>query len=180
MQVSSPAILRASRARPEGMSDLQRPGHPSFGVGTQKVEDTVKRLFSKARVARMDADAMSRKNTLQQTLQAFKEGAIDILVGTQMIAKGLHFPSVTLVGIINADLSLHLPDFRAGERTFQLLTRSQVVRDAGTSKARCSCKHLRRSAHPFSLRVTTTLTVLRNRSSNFASALVSRHLHAWF
>jgi primosomal protein N' (replication factor Y) len=99
------------------------------GVGTQKVEDTVKRLFPKARVARMDADAMSRKNTLQQTLQAFKEGAIDILVGTQMIAKGLHFPSVTLVGIVNADLSLHLPDFRAGERTFQLLT--QVAGRAG-------------------------------------------------
>jgi primosomal protein N' (replication factor Y) len=99
------------------------------GVGTQKVEDTVKRLFPKARVARMDADAMTRKNTLQQTLQAFKEGAIDILVGTQMIAKGLHFPSVTLVGIINADLSLHLPDFRAGERTFQLLT--QVAGRAG-------------------------------------------------
>ena len=105
------------------------PGIRHSGVGTQKVEDTVKRLFPKARVARMDADAMSRKNTLQQTLQAFKEGAIDILVGTQMIAKGLHFPSVTLVGIINADLSLHLPDFRAGERTFQLLT--QVAGRAG-------------------------------------------------
>ena len=99
------------------------------GVGTQKVEDAVKRVFSKARVARMDADAMSRKNTFQHTLQAFKEGAIDILVGTQMIAKGLHFPNVTLVGIINADLSLHLPDFRAGERTFQLLT--QVAGRAG-------------------------------------------------
>jgi primosomal protein N' (replication factor Y) (superfamily II helicase) len=105
------------------------PGIRHSGVGTQKVEDTVKRLFPKARVARMDADAMTRKNTLQQTLQAFKEGAIDILVGTQMIAKGLHFPSVTLVGIINADLSLHLPDFRAGERTFQLLT--QVAGRAG-------------------------------------------------
>jgi primosomal protein N' (replication factor Y) len=105
------------------------PGIRHSGVGTQKVEDTVKRLFPKARVARMDADAMSRKNTLQQTLQAFKEGAIDILVGTQMIAKGLHFPNVTLVGIINADLSLHLPDFRAGERTFQLLT--QVAGRAG-------------------------------------------------
>jgi primosomal protein N' (replication factor Y) (superfamily II helicase) len=105
------------------------PGIRHSGVGTQKVEDTVKRLFPKARVARMDADAMTRKNTLQQTLQAFKEGMIDILVGTQMIAKGLHFPSVTLVGIVNADLSLHLPDFRAGERTFQLLT--QVAGRAG-------------------------------------------------
>jgi primosomal protein N' (replication factor Y) len=99
------------------------------GVGTQKVEDAVKRIFPKARVARMDADAMSRKHAYQQTLQAFKEGTIDILVGTQMIAKGLHFPNVTLVGIINADLSLHVPDFRAGERTFQLLT--QVSGRAG-------------------------------------------------
>ena len=105
------------------------PGVRHSGVGTQKVEDTVKRIFPKARVARMDADAMARKNTFHQTLQAFKEGAIDILVGTQMIAKGLHFPNVTLVGIINADLSLHLPDFRAGERTFQLLT--QVAGRAG-------------------------------------------------
>jgi primosomal protein N' (replication factor Y) (superfamily II helicase) len=99
------------------------------GVGTQKVEDAMRRIFPKARVARMDADAMSRKNAYHQTLQAFKEGAIDILVGTQMIAKGLHFPNVTLVGIINADLGLHLPDFRAGERTFQLLT--QVAGRAG-------------------------------------------------
>jgi primosomal protein N' (replication factor Y) len=105
------------------------PGIRHSGVGTQKVEDAVKRIFPKARVARMDADAMGRKHTLQQTLQAFKEGSIDILVGTQMIAKGLHFPNVTLVGIINADLSLHLPDFRAGERTFQLLT--QVAGRAG-------------------------------------------------
>ncbi|HEY5707118.1 MAG TPA: primosomal protein N' [Terrimicrobiaceae bacterium] len=107
----------------------QDPGIRHSGVGTQKVEDVVRRVFPKARVARMDADAMTRKNAYHQTLQAFKEGAIDILVGTQMIAKGLHFPNVTLVGIINADLSLHLPDFRAGERTFQLLT--QVAGRAG-------------------------------------------------
>jgi Primosomal protein N'' (replication factor Y) - superfamily II helicase len=77
----------------------------------------------------MDADSMSRKDAYRETLRAFRVGKIDILVGTQMIAKGLHFPNVTLVGIINADLSLHLPDFRAGERTFQLLT--QVAGRAG-------------------------------------------------
>jgi primosomal protein N' (replication factor Y) len=77
----------------------------------------------------MDADSMSRKDAYRETLQAFRSGKIDILVGTQMIAKGLHFPNVTLVGIINADLALHLPDFRAGERTFQLLT--QVAGRAG-------------------------------------------------
>jgi primosomal protein N' (replication factor Y) len=105
------------------------PGIRHSGVGTQKVEDTVKKIFPKARVARMDADAMTRKDAYRVTLGAFKEGSIDILVGTQMIAKGLHFPNVTLVGIINADLGLHVPDFRAGERTFQLLT--QVAGRAG-------------------------------------------------
>jgi len=77
----------------------------------------------------MDADSMTRKEAYRETLRAFRAGKIDILVGTQMIAKGLHFPNVTLVGIINADLALHLPDFRAGERTFQLLT--QVAGRAG-------------------------------------------------
>ena len=114
---------------PKACPACQDPAIRHSGVGTQKVEDAVRRIFPKARVARMDADAMSRKSAYHQTLQAFKEGAIDILVGTQMIAKGLHFPNVTLVGIINADLSLHLPDFRAGERTFQLLT--QVAGRAG-------------------------------------------------
>src|SRR5208282_4522847 len=78
---------------------------------------------------RMDADSMTRKESYRDTLNAFRTGKIDILVGTQMIAKGLHFPNVTLVGIVYADLGLHLPDFRAGERTFQLLT--QVAGRAG-------------------------------------------------
>jgi primosomal protein N' (replication factor Y) len=77
----------------------------------------------------MDADSMTRKDAYRQILQAFRTGKIDILVGTQMIAKGLDFPNVTLVGIINADIGLHMPDFRAGERTFQLLT--QVAGRAG-------------------------------------------------
>ena len=99
------------------------------GFGTEKVESTVSQIFSKAVVRRMDADSMTRKEAYRETLRNFRTGKIDILVGTQMIAKGLHFPNVTLVGIINADLSLHLPDFRAGERTFQLLT--QVAGRAG-------------------------------------------------
>ena len=99
------------------------------GFGTEKVEATVSHLFPKATVRRMDADSMSRKQAYRETLLNFRAGKIDILVGTQMIAKGLHFPNVTLVGIINADLALHLPDFRAGERTFQLLT--QVAGRAG-------------------------------------------------
>jgi primosomal protein N' (replication factor Y) len=99
------------------------------GFGTEKVESTVSHFFPKAAVRRMDADSMTRKQAYRDTLLNFRAGKIDILVGTQMIAKGLHFPNVTLVGIINADLALHLPDFRAGERTFQLLT--QVAGRAG-------------------------------------------------
>jgi primosomal protein N' (replication factor Y) len=99
------------------------------GFGTEKVESTVSQIFPSAVVRRMDADSMTRKQAYRETLLNFRAGKIDILVGTQMIAKGLHFPNVTLVGIINADLALHMPDFRAGERTFQLLT--QVAGRAG-------------------------------------------------
>jgi primosomal protein N' (replication factor Y) (superfamily II helicase) len=99
------------------------------GFGTEKVESLVAQFFPRAVVRRMDADSMTRKEAYRETLRNFRAGKIDILVGTQMIAKGLHFPNVTLVGIINADLALHLPDFRAGERTFQLLT--QVAGRAG-------------------------------------------------
>jgi primosomal protein N' (replication factor Y) len=103
------------------------------GVGTEKVEAAVKKMFPSARVARMDSDTMTRKNAYHETLGAFRSRKIDILVGTQMIAKGLHFPGVTLVGIISADSALHLPDFRAGERTFQLLV--QVAGRAGRGDA---------------------------------------------
>jgi primosomal protein N' (replication factor Y) len=99
------------------------------GLGTQKVEDTLNKLFPHARTVRMDSDAMKRKEDFRRILGDFRTGKIDILLGTQMIAKGLHFPNVTLVGIIFADLALHQPDFRAGERTFQLLT--QVAGRAG-------------------------------------------------
>ena len=99
------------------------------GLGTQKVEETLARLFPHARLKRMDSDVMKRKEDYRRVLGDFRAGKIDILVGTQMIAKGLHFPNVTLVGIIYADLALHQPDFRAGERTFQLLT--QVAGRAG-------------------------------------------------
>ena len=99
------------------------------GTGTQKVEEVLAKLFPKARVKRMDADTMKKKDDYRHVLGDFRAGKIDILVGTQMIAKGLHFPNVTLVGIIYADSALHQPDFRAGERTFQLLT--QVAGRAG-------------------------------------------------
>src|SRR5262249_34499896 len=99
------------------------------GFGTEKVESIVSQLFPKANVRRMDADSMTRKEAYRETLRSFRAGKIDILAGPQMTAKGLHSPNVTLVGIINADVAFHLPDFRAGERTFQLLT--QVAGRAG-------------------------------------------------
>ena len=107
-------------------------GNPAVrygGLGTERVEATLKRLYPKASVQRMDSDTLKNKDDYRRVLTDFRTGKIDILVGTQMIAKGLHFPNVTLVGIVHADLSLHLPDFRAGERTFQLLT--QVSGRAG-------------------------------------------------
>ncbi len=99
------------------------------GFGTQRVEETLLKIFPKIRMARVDADSMGPANKLRDTLNDFKANKLDLLIGTQMIAKGLHFPNVTLVGVLNADLALHIPDFRAGERTFQLLT--QVAGRAG-------------------------------------------------
>ena len=99
------------------------------GLGTEKVEAALAKGFPMAKIKRMDSDTLKRKEDYRRILGDFRTGKIDILLGTQMIAKGLHFPNVTLVGIIHADLSLHIPDFRAGERTFQLLT--QVAGRAG-------------------------------------------------
>jgi primosomal protein N' (replication factor Y) (superfamily II helicase) len=107
-------------------------GNPAIryaGIGTERVEETLPKLFPHARIARMDSDSLKRKDDYRRILGDFRTGKIDILLGTQMIAKGLHFPNVTLVGIIYADLTLHMPDFRASERTFQLLT--QVSGRAG-------------------------------------------------
>jgi len=100
-----------------------------FGVGTEKIEQEVKRLFPNARALRMDFDTTRKKNSYEEIYNIFKENRADILIGTQMIAKGLDFKNVTLVGVVAADISLNIPDFRAAERTFQLLT--QVSGRAG-------------------------------------------------
>ncbi len=92
------------------------------GLGTQRLEVEVKARFPDARIARMDSDTMRRPGSHQRVLSSFRSGDLDILLGTQMIAKGLDFPNVLLVGVINADSALHFPDFRAAERTFQLVT----------------------------------------------------------
>ncbi|MGO1818184.1 MAG: primosomal protein N' [Senegalia sp. (in: firmicutes)] len=93
-----------------------------FGIGTQKVEEMVESTFECANVARMDFDTTGKKNSHEKILNKFKNKEIDILIGTQMISKGLDFPNVLLVGVIAADLTLNLPDYKAPERTFQLLT----------------------------------------------------------
>ncbi|MFZ3587976.1 primosomal protein N' [Bacillus sp. DJP31] len=100
-----------------------------FGTGTQKVEEEIGKLLPEARIIRMDVDTTSRKGSHEKLLTAFGEGKADILLGTQMIAKGLDFPRVTLVGVLTADTILNLPDFRSSEKTFQLLT--QVSGRAG-------------------------------------------------
>lgn len=100
-----------------------------FGVGTEQVEDYTKQLFPQARIARMDMDTTSKKGSYETILNSMKKGKIDILIGTQMISKGLDFKDVTLVGVIAADTTLNLPDFRSPERTFQLIT--QVAGRAG-------------------------------------------------
>jgi len=101
-------------------------------VGSERVEVELARLLPNARVRRMDSDTMRRREDYEETLDAFGKREFDVLVGTQMIAKGLDFPRVTLVGIVSADPALHLPDFRAAERTFQLI--AQVAGRAGRSE----------------------------------------------
>jgi primosomal protein N' (replication factor Y) len=103
-----------------------------FGLGTQKVEQEIRALFPDARPLRWDYDVTRGKTAHEEILEAFIQQRADILIGTQMIAKGLDLPRVTLVGVVSADTALNLPDFRAGERTFQLLT--QVAGRAGRSR----------------------------------------------
>ncbi|MGC5328742.1 primosomal protein N' [Brevibacillus sp. SYSU BS000544] len=118
-----------STVQPKHCPECQSEHIRFFGTGTQKIEEELARLFPGVRVIRMDVDTTSRKGAHEELLSKFRTGQGDILLGTQMIAKGLDFPRVTLVGVIAADTSLHLPDFRAAEKTFQLL--AQVGGRAG-------------------------------------------------
>ena len=100
-----------------------------FGAGTEKVEQEARKFFPDSRTLRIDSDSTSKKGSMEKMLLAFKKGAAQILIGTQAVAKGLDFPNVALVGIVSADTALNIPDFRCGERTFQLIT--QVAGRAG-------------------------------------------------
>ena len=134
------------------------------GTGTQRVEESVRRVLPKARIERIDTDTMQKKNRFREVLSAFRAGRIDILIGTQMIAKGLDFPNVTLVGLVDADLSMHVPDFRANERTFQLLV--QVAGRAGraTGRGRWWCRPSRRRRGRSSFHGMRTMSALQRRS----------------
>lgn len=111
-----------SQAPPLECPDCHFPGIRYGGLGTQRLEAEVKARFPEYPALRMDTDTMQKPGSHERALAAFRNGDVRILLGTQMIAKGLDFPNVTLVGVVNADIALHLPDFRAAERTFQLVT----------------------------------------------------------
>lgn len=106
----------------------------NFGAGSQRVEEIAGAIFKDAKIVRLDSDSLNKKNEHVEILNAFNSGETDILIGTQMIAKGLDNPNVTLVGVINADLSFNLPDFRSSERGFSLLT--QVAGRSGRGENR--------------------------------------------
>jgi primosomal protein N' (replication factor Y) len=116
-----------------------------FGVGTERVAEEVARLFPGARVLRMDSDTTTRVGDHARILSAFEESG-DVLVGTQMVAKGLDFPTVTLVGVVAADVGLHIPDFRAAERTFALI--SQVSGRSGRARPGEAIVQTYSPAHP--------------------------------
>ncbi len=114
---------------PQACPRCTKPGLRFLGMGSERVEAELRELMREVRVTRMDSDTMRKRSDYEEALSAFERGETDVIVGTQMIAKGLDFPRVTLVGIISADSALHLPDFRASERTFQLI--AQVSGRAG-------------------------------------------------
>jgi primosomal protein N' (replication factor Y) len=121
------------RPPPERCAGCGAPDAALLGLGTERVEEEVRAQLPDARVARLDRDTAARRGTTESVLRKMRDGQLDVLIGTQMVAKGHDFPGVRLVGVIAADVGLHLPDFRAAERTFQLLT--QVAGRAGRDTA---------------------------------------------
>jgi primosomal protein N' (replication factor Y) len=123
-----------ARAAPQRCPDCEMPGPRRSGAGTEKAAEAIAKRYPEARVARLDRDAARTHQALRATVASFGRGEVDILVGTQMVAKGHDFPRVGLVGVLTADTGLHLPDLRSAERTFQLVT--QVAGRAGRGKRR--------------------------------------------
>jgi primosomal protein N' (replication factor Y) len=133
-----------SRPRPARCSGCGGSVSVFKGVGTQRVERELARLYPGLRAIRLDTDSTRRRGSMEAALESFRRGEADLLLGTQMVAKGLDFPDVTLVGVVNADLQLFLPDFRSAERTFQLLTQVAGRSGRGTRPGRV----LFQTAHP--------------------------------
>jgi primosomal protein N' (replication factor Y) len=107
---------------PRRCADCGAPAPQEFGAGTEKVQEEAARLFPGMGIVRMDTDAMKGRAAVPEALRRFRDGEARILVGTKMVGKGLHFPNVTLVGVVSADTAFHLPDFRCAEQTYQELT----------------------------------------------------------
>ena len=119
------------------------------GLGTEKVEEEVMRLFPRARTARLDRDTTRRKGSTRRILEMVEARSVDVLIGTQMVSKGHHFPGITLVGIISADTSLNVPDFRGAERTFQLIAQTSGRAGRGGAPSRVVIQTLNPQAHCF-------------------------------
>ena len=136
---------------PTRCPDCGAPGLARLGAGTERLEDAVRAAFPGVRFARMDSDSMHDRDSYERVLGAFRRGELDLLLGTQMIAKGLHFPRVTAVGVVSADASLLVPDFRASERTFQLVAqvagRAGRSDDPGTVERKCRTERKRGRRH---------------------------------
>ncbi len=144
------------------------------GLGTQKLEAEVRVRFPGYPCLRMDTDSMRGRGSHETALASFRDGKHRILVGTQMIAKGLDFPNVTLVGVVNADTALHFPDFRAAERTFQLVTQVAGQTGAGREAAACSCKPCRPMRPRLSPRCAMTWPRLPSKSCLIAKPWATR------
>jgi primosomal protein N' (replication factor Y) len=141
------------------------------GEGTERLELDLQELFPQARIARVDRDAMRGVRDFERVLGEFRKGEIDILVGTQMIAKGHDFPDVTLVGVISADAALALPDFRAAERTFQLLTQVAGRSGRGDRPGEVIIQSYHPEHYTFQLAVTQRFEDFYNREARYRRAL---------
>ena len=157
-------LCAEERAAPRACPKCKDPNIRYKGQGTQKIEDIVQKILPRANIVRMDADSMSKKNLYRTILNDFRVGKIDLLVGTQMIAKGLDFPNVTLVGLVDADMSLHVEDFRAAERTFQLIVQVSGRAGRGDRAGEVVIQTSTPHAPPIQLRASRTLMVFSSRS----------------
>ncbi|HBA38106.1 MAG TPA: primosomal protein N' [Firmicutes bacterium] len=146
--------------KPEVCPECKEGKVQDYGVGTEKLEEEIKKLYPEARVVRMDADTTSKKGSHERIINDFKSEKYDIMLGTQMISKGLDFPKVTLVGVVNADASLNIPDFRSGERIFSLL--NQVAGRAGRSGLKSEVVIQTYNPDNFTLKMVEVGTFLKN------------------